>query len=121
MQALEGTFARVFIGMPEQIRKARVQVRDFLDGCSRTDDVVLIMSELVADAAIHSLSRNGVFTVRVKRYDTCVYLEVEDTGGPWIPGPRDDRPHGLDIVQILSRTWGIKESPRRIVWATIDL
>lgn len=106
--------------MPEQISKARGQVREFLDGCPVADDAVLIVSELAADATIHSLSRNGVFTVRVKRYDTCVYLEVEDAGGRWIPAPRDDRPHGLDIVETLARTWGIKESPGRIAWATVD-
>lgn len=120
MQTLEGTFAGVFSGVPEQIREARGQVRKFLEGCPATDDVVLIVSELATNATIHSLSKNGVFTVRVKRYDTCVYLEIEDAGGPWISAPREDRPHGLDIVSTLARTWGIKESPGRIVWATVD-
>jgi hypothetical protein len=68
--------------VPEQISKARGQVREFLDGCPVADDAVLIVSELPPNAAAHSLLRNGVFTVRVKRYDTCVYLEVEDASGP---------------------------------------
>jgi len=106
--------------MPEQIRNARGQVRKFLDGCPAADDAVLIVSELAANATVHSLSRGGVFTVRVKRYDTCVYLEVEDAGGPWIPALRDDRPHGLDVVRALARAWGVKESPGRIVWATVN-
>jgi anti-sigma regulatory factor (Ser/Thr protein kinase) len=121
MQALEDTFAGVFPGAPEQISTARVRVRKFLDGCPAADNTVLILSELATNAAVHSLSRNGVFTVRVKRYDTCVYLEVEDAGGPWISTPRDNRPHGLDVVRTLARTWGIRESPgRRTVWATVD-
>ncbi len=86
MQALEGTFAAVFSGVPEQIRKACGQIRDFLDGCPVADNVVLIVSELATNATIvHSPSRDGVLAVRVKRYDTCVYLEVEDAGSPWMP------------------------------------
>ncbi len=120
MQPLEALYAGVFPGIPEQIAKARGQVREFLDGCPAADDAVLIISELATNAALHSLSRNGVFTVRVKRYGTCVYLEVEDAGGPWIPAPPDDRPHGLDIISKLARTWGVRESPGRIVWATVN-
>ncbi len=81
---------------------------------------MLIISELAANAALHSLSKDGDFTVRVKRYGTCVYLEVEDAGGPWIPAIPDDRPHGLDIVRKLARTWGVRQSPARIVWATVN-
>jgi hypothetical protein len=84
MQPLEGIYAGIFPGMPEQIANVRGQVREFLDGCPAADDAVLIISELAANAALHSLSRGSVFTVRVKRYGTCVYLEVEDAGGPWI-------------------------------------
>jgi len=111
MQSLESIYAGIFPGMPEQIAKARRQVREFLDGCPAADDAVLIISELAANAALHSLSRNGVFTVRVKRYGTCVYLEVEDAGGPWTPAAPDDRPHGLDIIGMLARTWGSGNPP----------
>ena len=120
MQTLEAIYAGVFPGIPEQIAKARGQVREFLDGCPAADDAVLIISELAANAALHSLSRNGVFTVRVKRYGTCLYLKVEDAGGPWIPAPPDDRPHGLDIISELARTWGVRKSPGRVVWATVN-
>jgi hypothetical protein len=120
MQALEGTFAGVFSGVPEQIIKVCGQVRDFLDGCPAADDVVLIVSELAASVTIYSPPGNKVFAVRAKRYDTCVYLEVEDADSPWIPAFQDDCPHGLDIVGTLARQWGVKEFPRRIVWATVD-
>jgi serine/threonine-protein kinase RsbW len=119
MQPLEGAYARVFPGIPGEIVNARGQVRKFLDDCPAADDAVLIVSELAANAALHSLSRNWFFTVRVKRYGTCIYIEVEDAGGPWMPRPPDDRPHGLDIVRALARTWGIRESPGRAVWATV--
>jgi len=123
MQTLEGsTFAGVFAGVPEQIGQVRGQVRDFLDGCPATDDAVLIVSELAANAMLHSRSGNGTFTVQVTRSETCVHLEVEDAGGPWVPTPRDDRPHGLDIVSALAREWGINRAvpERRVVWARID-
>jgi hypothetical protein len=111
MQALEDTFAGVFSGVPEQIRKACGQVRDFLDGCPAADDVVLIVFELATSATMYSLPGNKVFAVRAKRYDTCVYLEVEDAGGPWIPAPQDDCPHALDIVGTLARQWALRNSP----------
>jgi serine/threonine-protein kinase RsbW len=121
MQTLEDTFAGVFSGVPEQIRQVRGQVRDFLDRCPAADDAVLVVSELATNATVHSLSGNGTFTVRVKRCDTYVHVEVEDAGGPWVPASRDDRPHGLDIVSVLAREWGINSAVpgRRVVWARI--
>jgi anti-sigma regulatory factor (Ser/Thr protein kinase) len=86
MQPLEGTYAGIFPGGPEQIKNARGQAREFLDGYPVTDDVVLILSELATNATVHSLSKGGLYTVRVKRYDTCVYLEVEDAGVRGCPG-----------------------------------
>lgn len=122
MQTLEDTFARVFSGVPEQIKTARDQVRDFLGRCPATDDAVLVISELATNATVHSLSGNGTFTVRVTRCCTYVHLEVEDAGGPWVPSARDDRSHGLDIVSVLAREWGINSAVpgRRVVWARID-
>jgi hypothetical protein len=57
------------------------QVRKFPDGFPITDDVVFIFSEMAANATLHSLSKGGIYTVRVKRYDTCVDLQVEDAEG----------------------------------------
>jgi anti-sigma regulatory factor (Ser/Thr protein kinase) len=120
MEALD-TYAGRFSGVPEEIRRVRAEVREYLDGCPAADDAVLIADELAANAVLHSLSRDGTFTVCVERYDTYVYLEVEDAGGPWVPQPADDRPHGLDIVRCLTVRWGIGKRPAgRLVWARVD-
>jgi hypothetical protein len=48
-------------------------------------------------------------------------IEVEDGGGPWRDGPRDDgRPHGFDVVAAIAGAgnWGIDGDDRgRVAWA----
>ena len=50
-------------------------------------------------------------------------LEVEDAGGPWRDGPRDDgRPHGFDVVAAIAGpgNWGIDGDDRgRVAWARL--
>ena len=50
-------------------------------------------------------------------------IEVEDAGGPWRDGPRDDsRPHGFDVVTAIAGPgkWGIDGDARgRTAWATL--
>jgi hypothetical protein len=74
--------------------------------------VVLVLPELAAIATLHSVSKGGIYTVRMKRYDTCVYLEVEAAGCPWLFRIADDgRPYGLDIVKSLDLTVGHQGEP----------
>ena len=50
-----------------------------------------------------------------------LWIEVEDAGGPWRDGPRDDgRPHGFDVVTAIAGVgnWGIDGDDRgRVAWA----
>lgn len=39
-------YSGVFHGAPDQIGRVRSEIRQYLDGCPVTDDVVLIASEL---------------------------------------------------------------------------
>jgi hypothetical protein len=117
-------YAGTFPAQPDQIRRVRREVADYLRRCPASDDVVLIAGELVANAVLHG--GPGTFTVRVERRGTQVYLEVQDAGGPWVPGPADGRPHGLGIVALLARTWGVRSLPelmsriqREAVWAAV--
>jgi hypothetical protein len=51
------------------------------------DDVILCVSELAANAVLHSNSRRpgGTFTVRIESCPGAyIRIEVEDDGGPWI-------------------------------------
>jgi anti-sigma regulatory factor (Ser/Thr protein kinase) len=86
---------------------------------------VLIVSELASNAVLHSASRGEFFTVRVELHADYVWVEAEDLGGPWRSRQRDDRPHGLDVVEALTGPdgWGteLTSDRGRVVWARLDL
>jgi serine/threonine-protein kinase RsbW len=117
--------ATTYPGTPEHVRRARADARTVLGGCPAADDAILCISELAANAVLHSNSRRpgGTFTVRIEnRPGACIRIEVEDDGGPWIaraPDPASGR--GLDIIRALTAEWGITASPPgRCVWARIN-
>jgi serine/threonine-protein kinase RsbW len=115
-------YSRVFHGAPDQISHVRAQVGAYLEHCPARDDVVLVVSELAANAVLHSLSEGGTITVRVERHGTWVRAEVQDAGGAWGTPEPDGRPHGLDLVSLLARTWGVTSLPAgRAVWARIEI
>lgn len=117
--------SRIYPATASQIRFIRADVQALLPDCPIADEIVLCASELATNAAIHSDSRRpgGVITVTVdaKTHDH-VRIEVSDDGGSWAePTTAADRPHGLDIVQAVSRTWGVIETVTgRTVWAQLD-
>jgi serine/threonine-protein kinase RsbW len=116
--------ASTYPGGPEHVRQVRADVRRLLEGCPVADDVILCVSELATNAAVHSDSRKsgGTFTVRTESCPgTDVRIEVEDGGGPWVsPVPDPAHGRGLDIVRALADDWGITPTPAgRAVWARI--
>jgi anti-sigma regulatory factor (Ser/Thr protein kinase) len=121
------TFERSYSGAVAFARRVRADLAPFADGCPRADDLILLASELSANAALHSRSRGpgGEFTVRARLHaGDCAWLEVEDQGGPWVRREYGDgRAHGLDIVALLagSGNWGIAESSSgaRVVWVRL--
>jgi serine/threonine-protein kinase RsbW len=108
--APELAWSRAFAATPAQVREARRFLAAILNGRTAADDAVLCLSELAANALIHSRSRQpgGHFTVRAKMHGDHLRVEVHDQGGPWTWLPRDDEPHGrgLLIVSEMSRSWG---------------
>src|SRR5262245_45109700 len=122
------SFGHAYAGGPEQVRRVRADLRAILGGCPIADEAILVASELAANAATHSGSRQpgGRFIVRA---EVCpgdyVRVEVEDQGDTWAGHhPRDGRPHGLDIVQAIAGdgNWGIDgDAPLgRVAWARLD-
>lgn len=116
----EGTWP----GFTHQIRHLRAALRETLDGCPLADDALLVVSELAANAAIHSSSRDGgKFTVRLEAHASHIRVEVDDQGGPWHPRPPDEeRPHGLELIAAIAGpgNWGIRgDESGRTVWATL--
>jgi serine/threonine-protein kinase RsbW len=113
-----------FPAEPGQVRHARAALAGWLGGCPQADEAILIASEFATNSVLHSASRHGgVFTLSAEISPDRLRIEVEDTGGPWRGGPRDDgRPHGFDVVDAIagSGNWGINGNARgRIAWARL--
>jgi anti-sigma regulatory factor (Ser/Thr protein kinase) len=112
-------------GRPEHIRQARAEAQGLLAGCPAADEVILCLSELAANAVVHSNSRRpgGTFTIGI---ESCpgvfIRIEVADDGGPWLaPAPDPCSGRGLDIVGALAAEWGVATSAAgRTVWARFD-
>jgi anti-sigma regulatory factor (Ser/Thr protein kinase) len=116
---------RSFPGRLDQVREARAFAAGFTGGSPVADDVVLCVSELAANAVVHSHTREygGRFTVRIEVHaPDYTWVEIEDGGGPWEPRQDADLAgHGLDIVAKLASEWGIDGSLHGwIVWARLD-
>jgi hypothetical protein len=120
---LETEYQRTYPGRAEQVRHVRRDIAEQLGECPATDDMMLIASEFAANAILHSRSRDGHFTIRVKLHGDHVRLECQDAGGAWRRRHTADRPHGLDIVEALTGPdcWGTERAPddTRVVWATL--
>ena len=107
---------------PRQVGIARSALGGWLDGFTRKDEAILVASEFATNSVVHSASRHGgAFTVRAEVRQEHLRIEVEDAGGPWREGPRDDgRPHGFDVVAAIAGAgnWGIDGDDRgRVAWA----
>lgn len=117
--------AATYPGSPEHVRQARADARGLLAGYPAADEVILCLSELAANAVLHSDSRKpgGTFTVRIESCPgTHIRIEVKDDGGPWLaaaPDPASGR--GLDIIRVLAADWGVATSSAgRTVWARFN-
>jgi anti-sigma regulatory factor (Ser/Thr protein kinase) len=117
--------AATYPGSPEHVHQVRADARGLLAGCPAADEVILCLSELAANAVLHSDSRRpgGTFTVRIEGCPGAhIRIEVEDDGGPWLaraPDPGNGR--GLDIIRVLAAEWGVAASPAgRTVWARFN-
>jgi len=109
---------------PRQVGIARSALAGWLGGGPQADEAILVASEFATNAVVHSASRHGAaFTVRAEVRQEYLRIEVEDAGGPWRDGPRDDgRPHGFDVVAAIAGAgnWGIDGDDRgRVAWARI--
>ena len=110
---------------PRQVGLARAALAGWLGGCPQADEAILIASEFATNSVlVHSSSRcGGAFTLRAEVSRDRLRIEVEDAGGPWRDGPRNDgRPHGFDVVAAIAGAgnWGVDGDARgRIAWARL--
>ena len=97
-------------------------------GCRNFGDVLLVTSELVTNAILHS--RSGKGWVRIGVVDTgngLIGIEVLDDGAATVPFPRmpdngEVCGRGLWLVDELSAQWGVRRTgnERSAVWALVD-
>lgn len=116
----------VFDAATDQVRHARHFAQAMLADWPVASDAAMIVSELAANAALHSASQGeGKFWVHLEAYPgQFAWVEVRDQGGPWVRrNHRDGRPHGLDIIGKLAADWGVDGDARTgwITWARLDL
>jgi len=104
------TWSRAFPATPDQAREARRFLAAILNGRPAAEDAVLCLSELAANATIHSKSRmpGGYFSVRVQLHGSQLRVETHDNGGPWTwpEHPSEQHGRGLLILSKLARAWG---------------
>lgn len=89
-----------------------------------SEDVELVVSELATNAMLHAQTP---FRVSLNAFEQTLLLEVED-GSPTVPvhvhaDPLEVHGRGLDIVDLLSREWGMDPLPdgRKSVWVEFNL
>ena len=109
---------------PRQVGLARAALAGWLGGCAQADEAILVASEFATNCVLHSASRHGgAFTLRAEVCQDRRRIEVEDGGGSWRDGRRDDgRPHGFDVVTAIAGpgNWGVDGDARgRIAWARL--
>jgi serine/threonine-protein kinase RsbW len=117
-----GWWEAVFTGTADQVRLVRAVVGRLLAGCPVADDVVLLMSELGANAVRHSGSGRdgGTFTVRLLDVPGQYVLgEIVDGGSDWdgdLQGSARNA-SGLCLVLALSAACGVSGGRHgRAVW-----
>lgn len=119
--------ARTFPGEPRHVARARAFVAAALAGCPAREALLTCVSELAANAIVHTASgAGGVFTVEVIRpADGVALVAVTDDGGQDRPVIRAcerfaEGGRGLALVEACSSRWGYRDADAtggRTVWA----
>ncbi|MFD8350908.1 ATP-binding protein [Streptomyces albogriseolus] len=97
-------------GFPEEVSRARRWTRDILRGSPLAEDAELIVSELSANAILHTASgqQAGSFHLALAVSAQVIALSVTDDGGtgtaPKVEHQDQDAEHGrgLDLVSVLA-------------------
>ena len=122
----ERQWEHAYPGTTDQVRHVRAALREYLGDCPVAADAVHLLSELSANAIVHSDSGNsgGIFTVRAHNFrNSYVWGEVEDQGSDWDGDLSRStmHPHGLYFLHLLASAFGVERIGRgRVVWFRID-
>jgi anti-sigma regulatory factor (Ser/Thr protein kinase) len=115
---------RTFPAIPQSVHAARRFATDALIGCPAptVEAVELLVSELATNCIRHERTS---FHITILRSGQEIRVEVTDSGAgtPSMrsPGPNEPSGRGLQIVDMLSGSWGVQpEKPSgKTVWFTL--
>jgi anti-sigma regulatory factor (Ser/Thr protein kinase) len=115
---------RRFCNETVSVGEARQFTRETLNGTpqEQLEIIELLVSELATNCIRHA---RADFQVAIHRTAAEIRVEVTDhtAGEPVVrsPGPEDPTGRGLQIVQMLSRAWGVehKDKVGKTVWFTL--
>jgi anti-sigma regulatory factor (Ser/Thr protein kinase) len=120
----------VLPGTPQSVSAARQIARELLgDDHPATETTVLLISELVTNAVLHSRSGEpgGRVTVVLCAGPAGILIQVSDDGGPSEPrisavsADGEEHGYGLLLVDALADRWGSICSPEgRVTWCRIS-
>jgi serine/threonine-protein kinase RsbW len=120
-------FERDYAGIISEAQHVRADLAKIAAECPAADDVILLASELVTNAILHSRSGHPdrVFTVRAALYPgDYAWVEVIDQGGAWMADKHDDEHgRGLAVVAAVAGdgNWGIDgDAACRVAWFRLD-
>jgi serine phosphatase RsbU (regulator of sigma subunit)/anti-sigma regulatory factor (Ser/Thr protein kinase) len=109
------------------VRRARGLVRAAAASLGLSEDgldvVTLVVSELVTNALLHGAAP---VSLRVRSSSRRVYIEVADAARyrphRRVAGVTDENGRGLELLQALSRRWGVRpQLAGKVVWAELGL
>jgi serine/threonine-protein kinase RsbW len=118
-------WSRTFRGTPASVSQARRFVAELLAGCPARETLMTCVSEMCANAIVHTASGNGgVFIVEIDaRRNGVARVAVTDEGADGVPvaGSLDlmaEGGRGLAMVAACTSRWGFADGyPGRTVWA----
>ena len=121
---------RVFPGTPDSAGAARLMAHQLLgDNDPAVETVMLLLSELVTNAIMHSRSGapGGTVTVTLCPVLAGVLIQVRDDGGASEPRLAENRTdgaehgYGLRLVDALADSWGTISGPdSRVTWCRVS-
>jgi anti-sigma regulatory factor (Ser/Thr protein kinase) len=121
------TFERDYPGTASQPQQVRADLTEIAGECPVRDELVLLASELVTNAVLHSRSGHPecTFTVQAALYPgDYAWVEVVDQGGAWKRGGRgDEHGRGLAVVAAIAGegNWGVDgDASSRVAWFRLN-
>ncbi len=131
----------IFPAVPASVGEARRWTRKLLDGHSRCEDALLLLSEAITNSVLHTRSAAVGVAVLVEQ-DDGVQIEVVDEGSETLPctyrhsthhsthhctrdcgetGEVMESGRGILLLRAVASRWGfIEERPRCVVWFALD-